>query len=397
MPAAASVPPTKKQKRQQGILARLAWHPRIYDISTDLSCVKSGLSIKYDYDYRKRGSVSIMKLAFNQPVSEFECGRVIHAIRKRLKRAAHRNNQPKSVLARKIKDMLYKLRFGNFFGNNQIYKNRKAITRHSSPFDIKNDKCPGRYDDEDCECSLVLLKDIKPTGKILRFLSRHQARDEKYAKRQKEIRGLISLADALYDLHRQNYHLWDVICPTLSEKVEYTCKLIKLYNETDTRDSYYEHRILPVIGFYIKVLDKQIAALTMQQRGLLLKPFNDDKKCAVQHKSVHSTLKYLFTMVHINNEAPNILAALENTRCIPAKDIICNACDAFWKNTLLCKYKNYSMCYNSPWYRNYCMCPNTESRPGTDALCQNWIYTPPAPRRACYSDDSEDYFDDDYY
>jgi hypothetical protein len=205
MPA-ASASLSKKQKRQQGILARLARHPRIYSMSTDLSCVKSGLSIKYDYEYHKKGSGSIMKLAFNQPISEFECGRVIHAIRKRLKRATQRYNQPKFILARKIKDMLYKLRFSNFFGHNVIYKNREAITCHLPQYRFQNGMCPGiDYYGDKCECSLVLHKDIKPTGKILRFLARHQARDEKYAKRQKEIRGLISLAEALYDLHRQNY------------------------------------------------------------------------------------------------------------------------------------------------------------------------------------------------
>ena len=393
MPFACASP----SKKQLATLASLAGHPRINTISRDFPCIKSGLLMKYEYEYLKKGH--ILKLIFNQPLTELECGRIIYAIRKRLKRATQHYNQPKNSLARKINDVLYKLRFSNIFGYTKIYRNKKLITRHVSNYGV-NDVCPGSYsydDDDDCECSLALRKGIRPTGKILRFLSRKQAQDEKFAKRQKEIQGLISLAETLYDLHRQNHLLFNGICPTLPEKVEYICKLIKLYCEKYTTRMGDENSLISVIAFYIKVLDNNIAAIPIRERQLLLQPFNHvpfNNVYNVLGRSVGSVVQYLFTTKYINNEAPNILVALENTRCRVGWERMCNACDAFWKNTSMCQrsYGSQKCRWNCWTSNNYCMCDNTSERPGTNTPCQKWTYTPPAPRKAYDYDDNDDYY-----
>lgn len=351
-------------------------------ISLDFDHIKQGLKGTYNY--------TTNTLDFNKFLNPVECKRVIHSIRKRIKRCNQKNQSPRAIRFAKIKELLGNLNSGglNEYRRRLIIGNGKKITCHACAhcsFYHNKMYCQMFDDDDDCNCNecgciMVLADHVRPNHKIYRFIYRLWQRESAYKSRRTEIRGIISLAENIYDLHRQSLDLYLKAYPTIDLRVDYIIQLICVINET-CMDTYLKtpHPLNDVVAFYIKILDKDITTLSAIQRKHLLKPFLNDK--VVNCRSILNTFQNLFTTKHMNNEAPNILATL-HTRCVLA----CGNCVAFWKNTSLCVKPG--KCPNALRDSGRCHCPNTSERLGSK-LCCRWIYQPPKPETFCECSDDD--------
>ena len=336
-------------------------------------------------------------LVFNQPINRVEENRIIHAIKKRMKRYNHREKKPNNIKRENCNRLLGHLSFDCINNHNLVRMGEKQITYHMTVYyePDHNDATCNMNGEDTSGCFMMLRAKVPPNHKVQRLLSRMWSREQKKKNQHEEIGETTELAETTYDLHRQNPAMFSLSCPTIESKVAYIVGLIELYNAFHFPPWEYKHPLPPIICFYVKLLDKEIEHLSTSLCRQLLAPFKN--ATLTNCKSVNLTLQYLFTTADMNNEAPHVQAAM-HTRCSRGRQV-CENCNDFWHNTSMCaRPGNCPRAYHDV---SRCFCPDTEERPGTEKLCANWSYQQPDsphPQQQILPGNADeediDYFDD---
>lgn len=367
-----------------------------WQIGEDFGHIKPGLRGTYNSKTKM--------FDFNQPLTRKEYRRILHAVRKRIKRANKQANSRKTALTTKINELLCNLSWKSINEYSMITirtsANKMQITKHTCGYcqDGHCESLCNMFASEDsdgycdrCGCCMVLA--VRPNYRILRLVSRTWTRELAIKTRQKELRQLTSLADTMHSLHCQGgdgIDLYLRVYQTIGQRVDYIVCLIKIINESHWTGYNKEHPLNEIVAFYIKLVDKELPSYDVNTQRQILLPLCSDEM-ANPEKTIYSTFRYLFTTVHINNEAPNIPNIIG--RCsFWRMSIPCENCWAFWLNNSICIFKASQLpCPRNSGsaqkrYPTLCYCYETEPRDGA-VPCRNWTYTPPST--LSYSGDSD--------